>query len=97
MKNFKIGDEISVPCDIGRGAFPGEFLVTLESVSGPLSGFVKEEEIICREESNGLVRATIHGFSEDTLSIWIKGSFFQTTGLAHLPQEWARTRVQSLQ
>ncbi len=35
---FKKWDVVAVPCDVRPGAFPGEFLVTTETVNGPISG-----------------------------------------------------------
>ena len=43
MKTFEVGQHVSIPCHIQKGAFSIERLVTVERNEGPYSGFVREE------------------------------------------------------
>jgi hypothetical protein len=86
MIHFEPGQAIGIPCDATQGAFPGECLVSFESKTGPVSGFVPAENIE-RFGSETYLRGVIKEVSEDTLTVWVQGSFFTTTGLAYLSRD----------
>jgi hypothetical protein len=86
MASPRVGEEIRIPCEVSEGAFPGERLVTIDTVVGPVSGFVKEHQIVTsggRQYLPGVVES-IEG---DTISVRLCGSFFRTTGIAYLKKE----------
>ena len=42
---FKAGDFVGVFCEVQPGPFGGEKLITVDTIEGPISGFIKEEEL----------------------------------------------------
>ena len=59
MVPFEVGQYIVIPCDVRPGAFPSEFLVTLETLDGVLSGFVGTEYVKrTGDESEALSKAS---------------------------------------
>ena len=81
----EVGQEIGVRCDIAPGPFSDEFLVTIETISGLVSGFVPEHNVIRRSSEENYVRAVVKNVQTDVISVWMGGSFFTTTGLAFIP------------
>lgn len=96
MPTFKPGDEIAIPCEVGPGPFPTEKLVTLDTAEGPLSGFVRKENLLSVDSTgnNGYIRGTVKEVFSEIITVVVRGSFFTTTGLASLPREWASKHVQ---
>lgn len=94
MSQFSVGQQVKIRCDVQRGAFPTELLVTFETVEGPISGFVRSEDVQRVGGHEGLISATITVVSSDTIAVILKGSFFTTTGLAYLKRDWANSNVQ---
>ena len=45
MLGLTVGQEIWIRCKVQPGPFSDENLVTIESVSGPVSGFVVTDEL----------------------------------------------------
>jgi len=84
MPNLEPGEKVLVPTSVGEGAFPGENLVTVETKTGPVSGFAKTANIVHRHGDSYLM-AEVQDVSEDTLTVRLFGSFFTTTGLAYIP------------
>ena len=84
MPQIEAGQEIGVRCSLAPGPFADEFLVTVETISGSVSGFVPENNVIKSGDDN-LVRAVVKDVEADRISVWIGGSFFTTTGLAFIP------------
>lgn len=95
MTDLKPGDRIIINSDVAPGAFPGEFLVTISTATGPLSGFVKEDQIFRSGHEQSLI-ATVRDVSGSTIGVWLQGSFFTSTGLADLAADWARQNVRPL-
>ena len=85
MVELERGQEIGVRCDLAPGPFSDEFLVTVETISGPMSGFVPEINMIKKGGEENYVRAVIKNVEADCISVWLGGSFFTTTGLAFIP------------
>ena len=94
MAKFSTGQTVQIRCEVRAGPFPGEFLVAFESANGPVSGFVREDNLRKTSESEGYIFATVKGVSADTLTVMVRGSFFTTNGLAHLRRDWANSHVQ---
>ncbi len=88
MTEFVEGDVIGVPCQVRPGPFSGERMIAFDTVYGPVSGFVRNNEL--REEpDHWYVRAVIEAVENDQLSVWIRGSFFTTNGTATIPRDKA--------
>ena len=85
MKDVVIGQEIGVRGDVNPGPFGDEYLVTIETISGPISGFVPERDVKNVHNGEGLVRAIVKAIDTNVITVWISGSFFTTTGLAQIP------------
>jgi hypothetical protein len=93
MADFKPGQTVVIPCDVKSGAFPGEFLITFDTVDGPVSGFVNQDKILNVKDDKGYIKGAVEAVSDDTVTVWVRGSFFTTTGLAYLSHEWARSNL----
>jgi hypothetical protein len=78
------GEKVLVPTDVKAGAFPGEKLVTVETGSGPISGFAKTDMIIDRGGGTFLV-GEVKTVSGSSSVVKLFGSFFTTTGIASIP------------
>jgi hypothetical protein len=87
-RTFEPGTEIGIPCEVQRGPFSGEQLITLNTAHGPMTGFVKDSELKQRDNI-WLVRGTVRADKGDTIEVWIQGSFFTTNGLANVPRQSA--------
>lgn len=77
------GEKVYVPTNVGDGAFPGENLVTVETKTGPVSGFAKTANIK-KTDGDAYLLAEVKDVSDDTLTVRLFGSFFTTTGLAYM-------------
>lgn len=94
MPQFRVGERIRIRCEVQKGAFPTESLVTFETSEGPISGFVRSDILEDADEGEGFLPATVLAVSQDTLTVKVEGSFFTTTGLAYLDRDWAKSHVQ---
>ena len=95
MEKFEQGDQVQIQCDIGPGAFPTEFLVTFETVDGPISGFVRRENVVRSDKGDvGFISGTVEEVTDDVITVLVRGSFFTTTGIATLKRDWANKHVQ---
>jgi hypothetical protein len=79
------GERILVPTEVKSGAFPGERLVTVNTESGPVSGFTKADYVIEQGGAKYLL-ADVMQVLEKTVRVKLYGSFFTTTGLADIPK-----------
>lgn len=85
---FKVGDFVAIGCDVQPGPFEGERLVTIETVEGAISGFVRESEL--RQKGSGWqIRGKVRSASPQVIEVWILGSFFTTNGIANVPAHLA--------
>jgi len=95
MQEFEIGQAVGIRCDIEQGPFPGEYLVTMNTIDGDISGFVNEADITI-EKDVGYIHGVVHEVTDEMIGVRITGSFFTTTGLAHLSSDWAKSNLQLL-
>lgn len=93
---LSVGERVGIRCDVSPGPFPGEFLVTFETVSDPVSGFVQESAILSQDDGEGYVIGVVETITETEIKVRVSGSFFTTNGLAWLSQDWARANVRSV-
>jgi len=83
MHQLRKGDVINVPVQVTGGAFAGECLITFNTIEGPVSGFINSREV----QSQGDVKvipAVVLAVESDRIAVRFNGSFFTTTGLAHI-------------
>lgn len=83
MRTPRRGDTILVPVKTGSGPFSGERLITFETLDGPISGFIQSDQVVTRE-GKSLIRALVLEVAVDRITVRLHGSFFTTTGLAHI-------------
>ena len=83
-----IGQQVWIRCKVQPGPFSEEPLVTVESIDGPLTGFVKSDELRTTADQTK-VRGIVRKIERDYIEVWIKGSFFTTNGLANVATELA--------
>lgn len=83
-----VGQEVWIRCTVQPGPFSDERLVTIESVQGPVSGFISNDEL---KEARGehRVRGIVRSIGQTSVEVWIRGSFFTTNGLANVRTELA--------
>lgn len=86
MKNLEAGDSIFLPVRADPGAFTGEYLVTLETRDGPTSGFMEAEQVV-EKGGRSFVRAQVLDVGRDWITVRLHGSFFTTSGLAHIGRD----------
>ena len=94
MLDITVGQEIGVRCDIQSGPFPDEYVITIETLSGPVSGFVLEKNLLQSSGAESHVRAIVKDIGADAITVWISGSFFTTTGLAEISPHIAAANLQ---
>lgn len=89
MQQLKPGLVIGVPCEVQKGPFSGEHLISFETVDGPISGFVRDENLKI-EGKKAYIRAEIKRLLDNNImEVLVAGSFFTTNGIATIPQEMA--------
>lgn len=96
MAAFQVGQRVDILCDIHPGAFPGEFLVILETQDGPSSGFVRAEHVTPSptNKAQGSIEGIVRAIEGDTITVQLPGSFFTTAmGLTTFPASWANENV----
>ncbi len=93
MAKFEPGESVAVAASMQNGAFPGEYLVTIPTQTGPVSGFVRAQDIV---EQNKTIQAVVCGSTDNGLSVRLSGSYFTTNGLVELSTEWVRQNVKAI-
>lgn len=89
--DFQIGQWVNIPCDIGTGAFPDEYLVTLTTQNGPSSGFVQARHV---NKPAGSIRGIISKIDGETITVQLPGEFFTTAmGFMTFPAPWVNKHV----
>jgi hypothetical protein len=85
---LEVGQEVWIRCKVQPGPFSEEPLVTVETVNGPVTGFVATDELKAKDGVE-LVRGIVRDLAKDHVEVWIRGSFFTTNGLANVRRELA--------
>ncbi len=88
MAGFTVGELVGIECTVQPGPFSDERLISFDTVSGPVSGFVQESDLK-QVGDKWRVRALILAIRGDILEVRVRGSFFTTNGLAAVPQRYA--------
>ncbi len=89
MNHVSLGQSVRVPCQVQPGPFAEEVLVTFDTMEGVVSGFIDAEEIESDTSGAKFMTAIVRDVSEETVTVWIKGSFFTTNGLASISRDQA--------
>jgi hypothetical protein len=93
MTKFEPGEAVAVPASVQPGAFPGEYLVTITTNSGPMSGFVRDRDFV---EPQKTIHAIVSNSTLQTLVVRLAGSYFATNGLVEFTTDWARKNVKAI-
>ena len=90
MAPFRRGQIVNIPCTVQQGAFPDEVLVTIDSDTGIVSGFLKSS-LVAHRNGRDYVRGVVVEASADSVQVRVPGSFFTTAaGLTTVSSGWAR-------
>ena len=89
MSALRAGAEVGIPCEVKQGPFEGEKLVSFETVDGPVTGFVSEEELNHSDSDGWLIHAVVVKIEKDVVTVRVRGSFFTTNGLANIRPDMA--------
>jgi hypothetical protein len=92
MATYKVGEMILIPVSAGNGAFSGERLIAFDTLDGPISGFIGSDQVVTRNGKT-LIRAEILGVAPSHITVRLHGSFFTTTGLAHIDRHTSYLRA----
>ncbi len=93
MPKFEPGESVAIPATIQQGAFSGEYLVTVQTATGPVSGFARIKDIVT---PNQTILAVVQESTPANLKVILSGSYFTTTGLAEFAAEWASRNVKAI-
>ena len=80
---LKAGDVVAIECEVKPGPFPGENLIEVETLDGPVSGFVVEE-FLREKGGQWFVKGMVQEVHVDSIKVRIQGSFFTTNGIANI-------------
>ena len=89
MPKLEAGTIIAVPCEVRPGPFSDERLISFDTVTGSVSGFVSESELRQVGDRQWYVRAAVQSATEEEVEVRIRGSFFTTNGLATISRQIA--------
>jgi hypothetical protein len=81
-----VGDVILVPVKAESGPFSVECLVSFNSLDGPISGFIRADQVVKRRDK-AFIRAQVLKTTSDSITVQLHGSFFTTTGLANIHRD----------
>ena len=97
MTKFRRGQIVNIPCNVQKGAFPDEVLVTIDTDAGVVSGFLRSS-LIVDHKGQHYVQGVVVEASEDSLQVRVPGSFFTTAaGLTTVSSVWARNHLTEAQ
>jgi len=95
MSQFREGESVKVPCEIQPGAFAEENLITVNTGSEVISGFVRSEYLIKETPTRGYVKGIVLRVQGNTITVQIPGSFFtRASGIANVSQSWADSNLE---
>ena len=94
MTKFEPGQQVGIRATISSGPFSDESLVSIDTPSGPITGFAKKYDIHWLNEDEGFVRAIVRTVEHDHVTVILAGSYFTTTGIAMLPAIWAANNLE---
>ena len=87
IDEIQLGGEARIPCTATQGAFEDERLITIETIKGPIAGFIDARELKVDENGGTYVCGVIQQVRGEELVIKLRGSFFTTTGIAYFSRQ----------
>ena len=84
--HISAGDVILVPVKAESGPFSEEYLISFNSLDGPISGFIRADQVVTRKGKT-LIHARVLKVTKESITVQLHGSFFTTTGLAHIDRD----------
>ena len=77
------GRRIRVFCSTSPGAFLNEYLISIDTQDGLISGFIDADVVEETEGGANYIWGIVQEIEEETVIVGLPGSFFTTTGIAH--------------
>ena len=94
MGNFQEGDYVHVRCKIYPGAFPTEYLITLDTKNGVSSGFVPVKYVDVIDKPKACIEGVVRKVDGNTITVQLPGSYFTTAmGLTTFSIDWAKDNM----
>ena len=87
LNEIREGVQVQVACSISRGAFLNEYLITIDTSDGPISGFIDANYVNKADDDSAYICGVVHEIQGDNVIIGLPGSFFTTTGIAHFSRK----------
>ncbi len=81
------GTKLKIPCTTQNGAFRDEYLITVETADGVISGFIEAGFVTEDDAGKKYIVGTVQEVGQDTVVVRVPGSFFTTTGIAYFSQQ----------
>ena len=81
------GVKVRVFCTKGPGAFLNEYLISIDTADGIISGFIDADAVEETDAGANYVWGTVHKIDGEKVVIGLPGSFFTTTGIAHFSRQ----------
>lgn len=81
MGAINIGEAIQIPCEVKPGPFSDEKLISFDTLDGVVSGFVDEGDVLERDGAHYIL-GLVKSITSDQIVVMVRGSFFQTNGIA---------------
>ena len=81
MGTIHIGEAVKIPCEVKPGPFSDEKFVSFTTLDGIVSGFVQESDLQ-QVDSHFFIPGVVKEMTADHLVVLVRGSFFQTNGIA---------------
>lgn len=88
MVAINIGESIKIPCEVKPGPFSDERFISFETIDGIVSGFVDETGLL-HEGEHYFIAGVVKAVETDRIIVIVRGSFFQTNGIATIPKSVA--------
>ena len=88
MESINFGSTIKIPCEVKPGPFSGEHLISFQTLEGAVSGFVHDKDI-SKADDGWFVLAIVKEIFADSIVVMVKGSFFNTNGIATVSRDLA--------
>lgn len=95
MPGLKPGQTVFVRCEIQPGAFSDEYLITIHTDKGVMSGFVKGIYLRKPQPGPGLVSSQVLAVQSGQITVRFPGSFFTTaSGVTSFSSDWANENLE---
>ena len=81
------GVRVRVSCSKSPGAFLNEYLISIDTQDGPISGFIDADAVEETESGSNYIWGIVRKIEGERVVIGLPGSFFTTTGIAHFSRQ----------